>query len=129
MGKNLLSEIAESVGKEPEEISLIIDEFLLQLHRHIYEYKGLNGDFIGEELHYMLSRQAFFHLLGFLECFSKRYKWEPNSASEYLIRLGMRAEWLPYLHQVEAWKEFSKQPSRIDHTHAESNSMKTRLAD
>jgi len=101
----LIFEIAENLRMQPEEVSHVVDEFLLQLHRRIFEYVGLNGDYIGEELHYHIGKQSFYHLLGFLDCFSRRYDWDEGSSSEYLLRLGNRADWLPYRHQMEAWKQ------------------------
>ena len=112
MKEDLLEEVAENMGKERDEISAIIDEFVLQLHRRLYEYKGLNGDYFGEELHWQIGKQAFCHLLYFLDCFSERYEWEPGSALEYLLRLGTRADWMPYQHQTEAWKEKSESQNR-----------------
>lgn len=108
MNRSLLQEVAESLGKEPDEVAAIVDEFLLQLHRRFYEYKGLNGDYIGEELHYEINKQSFYHFLGFLDCFASRYNWESGSASEYLLRLGSSSDWLPFRHQIESWKEKSK---------------------
>ena len=108
MEKSIVSEIAENLGKEEEDVAAIIDEFALQLHRRLYEYKGLNGDYVGGELHYHIGKQAFYHLLGFIECFSAGYNWDEGSASEYLMRLGSKADWLPYRHQMEAWRIKSK---------------------
>jgi hypothetical protein len=68
----------------------------------------VNGDYLGEELHYHIDKQAFFHILGFLDCFAERYSWDPGDFSEYLLRLGTSADWLPYSHQTEAWKPQSK---------------------
>jgi len=52
-----------------------------------------------------IGHQAFFHLLGLLDRFSEKYQWEPGSANEYLMRLGSRADWLPFSHQCSGWKE------------------------
>ncbi len=99
---------AENLGLESAQVRNIVDEFLLQLHRDLVEYEGLNGDYIGESLPHQLPPQAFFHLLGFLDRFSERYQWEPGIADEYLARLGSRADWLPYSHQLSGWVESSR---------------------
>ena len=104
MEKSFAQDIAQSLGQEPSDVEAVLDEFVLQLHRRLFEYRGLNGDYIGEQLHYDLSPQAFYHFLGFLDCFSKGYTWEPGIATEYLARLGQRKDWLPYRHQMESWK-------------------------
>lgn len=103
--KSMIEQVAENLGMGAEQVAPVVDEFLLQLHRRLYEYKGLNGDFIGEELHWQIGKQGFYHLLGFLDCFSDRYQWEAGIASEYLMRLGSRSDWLPFRHQIESWKE------------------------
>jgi len=87
---------------EDEAVSHVVDEFLLQLHRRLYEYRGLNGDYLSEELHYQIGPRGFYHLLGFLDTFSDRYSWEPGSAAEYLLRLGRPADRARHQHQTES---------------------------
>jgi len=103
MSESLITNVARSIGMEDDAVRHVVDEFLLQLHRRLYEYRGLNGDYLGEELHYQIGPQGFYHLLGFLDTFSDVYNWERGSASEYLMRLGSRADWAPYRHQMESW--------------------------
>lgn len=83
----------------------VLDEFMLQLHRRIVEYEGMNGDYLGEELHWEMGKQGYFHFLGFLDRFSERYEWEPGIAHEYLARLWSRQDWMPFTHQLEGWQE------------------------
>lgn len=104
---NPIAETAVNLGLEESVVDSVIDEFMLQLHRDLVEYEGMNGDYIGENLSHSISRQAFFHFLGFLDRFSERYEWRPGSAHEYRMRLGSRTDWLPYSHQLEAWVESS----------------------
>lgn len=105
---SILGEVATNLGKDYDDIAPVIDEFLLQLHRRLFEYKGLNGDYIGEELWHEIGNQGYYHLLCFLDVFSERYQWEPGIANEYLLRLGQRHTWLPYGHQTEGWKPRSR---------------------
>lgn len=102
-----VGETAASLGLEDAVVRSVIDEFMLQLHRDLVEYQGMNGDYLGESLSHHLPNQAFFHLLGFLDRFSERYQWEPGTAHEYLARLGSRADWLPFSHQLQGWVESS----------------------
>ena len=104
MEPTMINEIAVSLGIEESEVLAVIAEFALQLHKRALEYRGLNGDFIGEELSYQVSPQAFYHLLGFLDYFSDRYSWSPGDATEYLLRLGRKADWAPFNHQMSGWK-------------------------
>jgi hypothetical protein len=104
MEPGMIDEISSSLGLEPSDIQAVIAEFSLQLHKRALEYKGLNGDFIGEKLSHEIPPQAFYHLLGFLDYFSDRYSWSPGDATEYLLRLGTRAHWSPFNHQMTGWK-------------------------
>lgn len=116
VGEHLIADVARTLGMEDDAVSHVVDEFLLQLHRCLYEYRGLNGDYVGEELHYQIGPQGFYHLLGFLETFSDRYSWEPGSATEYLLRLGRRADWAPYQHQMESWVDGRRARDADDET-------------
>ena len=105
MDEDLIANTARNLGMEDSVVRQVVDEFLLQLHRRLHEYRGLNGDYVGEELHYQIGPQGFYHLLGFLDTFTERYRWEPGTANEYLLRLGSRADWAPYGHQMEGWSD------------------------
>ncbi len=100
----MLSEIASNLGYDEEVVRAVVAEFALQLHRHAFEYRSGNGDFIGEELWSLVDRQTFYHLLGFLTYFAERYGWDDNSASNYLLRLGCQAVWAPFQHQMAGWQ-------------------------
>lgn len=91
--RTLIDQIAANAGEDPDVVSRVIEEFCLGLRRGLDEYKGINGDYIGEQLHWDISNRAFFHLLGFLDQFSEKYQWEPGSAREYVSRLFTEDEW------------------------------------
>lgn len=110
---------AANLGMDSSEVGHVVEEFLLQLHRDLVEYEGMNGDYLGESLWHRLSPQAYLHLLGFLDRFSERYQWEPGIADEYLARLGTRAHWMPYAHQATGWVESSRYGRRSPPTKAE----------
>ncbi|MGN8160650.1 hypothetical protein ACS8YF_18515 [Salinisphaera sp. SWV1] len=110
MSDSMIEESAKGTGVEKDIADSIVSEFCLQLHKRLYEYRGLNGDYIGEELCNDISGQAFYHVLGFLDKFSERYNWEEGSATEYLLRLGSRGEWRPFEHQTTGWKSGQEQP-------------------
>ena len=94
--RSFVEQIAATSGEDPEVVSRIIEEFCLGLRRALDEYKGVNGDYIGEQLHWDISNRAFFHLLGFLDQFSEKYQWEPGSAREYILRLFSEDDWKPF---------------------------------
>ena len=94
--RSFVDQIAANTGEDPEVVSRVIEEFCLGLRRSLDEYKGINGDYIGEQLHWDISNRAFFHLLGFLDQFSEKYQWEPGSAREYILRLFSEDDWKPF---------------------------------
>jgi hypothetical protein len=100
----MISEIADNLGFEEDMVKAVVAEFALQLHRHTLEYPGLSGDLIGGCLFAQLDRQAFYHLLGFLDHFMQHYDWDECAADEYLLRLGSRHEWAPFQHQMAGWR-------------------------
>jgi len=93
---SFLHQVSASSGEEPAVVNRVIEEFCLALRRGLDEYKGINGDYIGEQLHWDISSRAYFHLLGFLDQFSEKYQWEPGSAREYVSRLFTEDEWKPF---------------------------------
>jgi hypothetical protein len=105
---DLVGETAANLCLDRSTVASVLDEFMLRLHRGLVEYEGFNGDYIGEHLSHRLPKQAFFHLLGFLDRFSERYEWEPGTAHEYIARLGVRADWQPFSHQLGGWVESSR---------------------
>lgn len=96
MTRSFIDQIASDSGAEPAVVGRVIDEFCLALRRGLDEYKGINGDYFGEQLHWDIGNRAFFHLLGFLDQFSEKYQWEPGTAREYVARLLTEDEWKPF---------------------------------
>lgn len=94
--RSFIHQVAASSGEEPAVVNRVIEEFCLALRRGLDEYKGINGDYIGEQLNWDISSRAYFHLLGFLDQFSEKYQWEPGSAREYVSRLFTEDEWKPF---------------------------------
>jgi hypothetical protein len=105
----ITAEAAKNLGMEEEDVRKVVDEVMLLLHKGIAEHQvGGRQDYIGGALHFEVGPQAFYHLLGFLDEFSGKYKWEPGDATEYLLRLGRRSDWAPFQHQVRGWKYASQ---------------------
>lgn len=107
MNKNITCEVATLLGKSRDDVMETVELFMELLHKKAYEYKGLNGDYIGEELHYDMSDKAFYHFLGFLNDFDDKYNWE-QSASEYIARLSSRETWQPFSEQMQQWNKPTK---------------------
>ena len=106
--RSITDRIAEKVGNDPDLVGRIIEEFCLELRKGLDGYKGLNGDYLGEQLHWEISTRAFFHLLGFLDEFSGKYQWEPGSAREYILRLYSEDDWMPFSQEYMTPKENSE---------------------
>ena len=94
--RSITERIAEKVGDDPVLVGRIIEEFCLELRKNLDSYKGVNGDYLGEQLHWEIGARAFFHLLGFLDEFSGKYQWEPGTAREYILRLYSEEDWKPF---------------------------------
>jgi hypothetical protein len=88
--------ISREIGISPGDAEYAISRFLQWLSSNIQNYDEGNRDFIGEELHWKLSRATFYHLLGLFDEFSDRYSWERGSAAQYLLRIAPREEWPSY---------------------------------
>lgn len=101
---SIIAEVAERSGISEKQAACACDAFLEQLHRRLVEYRGLNGDYLGEEAHYELSDRGYYHLLGLLEQFSKRYTWDEGSSSEYLGRLPPIDRWKALAQETAGWK-------------------------
>lgn len=99
--KSLREEMSERLGLDESLVMAVVDEFMLQLHRRATDR---DDDYIGGALQFDIGPQALFHFLYFLDYFSKHYSWEPGTAGEYLLRIGSKREWAPFVHQVEGWR-------------------------
>lgn len=92
----MIEEISQATGIDKGAVQQVVDQLAMQLHRRLETYMGMNGDYIGESLHWEVGPRAFYHLLGFLDMFAEKYEWEPGDAREYLLRLGSPADWAQY---------------------------------
>lgn len=109
--RSFIDQVAANTAQEPAVVSRVIEEFCLALRRELEEYKGINGDYVGEQLHWDIGNRAFFHLLGFLDQFSEKYQWEPGSAREYVSRLFTEDEWKPFSQEYCRTKASDNPPS------------------
>lgn len=111
MNESIISETAENLGMDTAEVEAVINEFMLQLHKAQFERNEIvAGDYLGGTdiavLFRALPRQSFFHFLRFYEFMQRdQTGWEQGFASEFLMRLAPRSEWLPYAHQMSGWKQ------------------------
>ncbi len=109
--RSFVHQIAASSGEDPTVVNRVIEEFCLALRRGLDEYKSINGDYIGEQLHWDVSSRAYFHLLGFLDQFSEKYQWEPGTAREYISRLFSQDEWKPFSQEYSSAETTTQQLS------------------
>ncbi|RJP93882.1 MAG: hypothetical protein C4518_05070 [Desulfobacteraceae bacterium] len=99
----LYDEVAREAAISLDEARRASEALLKALHRRLVEYRGINGDYLGEMAHWELSEKGFYHLLGFVEEFSIRYSWEKNSISEYLGRLPPVERWKALAKEIRGW--------------------------
>lgn len=100
---SLHDEVAKEAAISVGEARRASEALLKALHRRLVEYRGLNGDYLGEMAHWELSEKGFYHLLGFVEEFSVRYSWEKGSISEYLGRLPPVERWKALAEEIRGW--------------------------
>ena len=90
---NPFEKIAIEIGIDPSDAEKAANLFLRWLRFAIPAHQSGNHDFLGEELHWMISRRTYYELLGFLDVFAGCYSWDTGSASQYLLRIAPREEW------------------------------------
>ena len=113
MARSFIDQVAADAGVEPAVASKVIDEFCLALRRSLNEYKEINGDYVGEQLHWNIGNRAFFHLLGFLDQFSEKYQWEPGTAREYVALLLTEDECKSFSQEYLRAKTSDDPPSAV----------------
>ena len=100
---NIHDEVAREAAISVDEARRASEALLKALHKRLVEYRGLNGDYLGERAHWELSEKGFYHLLGLVEQFSIRYSWEKGSISEYLGRLPPVERWKALAEEIRDW--------------------------
>lgn len=99
----MLERIAKDLNIDAELVSRVIDHFALSMHRGFAEYKGSNGDYVGEQLRLCVSPMAWYHLLGVFHLLATRYEWDEHATDEYLAHCGASDVWEPYRKQCAGW--------------------------
>jgi len=100
---NIHDEVSREAAISVDEARRASEALLKALHRRLVEYRGLNGDYLGEMAHWELSEEGFFHLLGLVEQLSIRYLWEKGSISEYLGHLPPVERWKVLTEEIRDW--------------------------
>jgi hypothetical protein len=111
--RSMKERIAEKVLTDTDLVGRVIEEFSLELRKELDGYKGINGDYLGEQLRWDIGARAFFHLLGFLDAFAGKYDWEPGLAREYIFRLYSENEWKPFADEYMPGSAASDQSSFV----------------
>lgn len=107
---SIIQKVSENLAMDTDDVEAVVNEFMLNLHRSLFEES--KGDDIHSSLYRELPRQAYFHFMLFLERFSEWFgELDSYTVTEYLTRLGGRAAWQPFVHQMASWTEFPP-PSR-----------------
>lgn len=96
-------EVAREADISVDQARRASEALLKALHKRLVEYRGINGDYLGEMAHWELSERGFYHLLGFVEQLSIRYSWEEGSISEYLGRLPPIERWRALTEEIKDW--------------------------
>ncbi len=89
----------------------------------MYEYEGMNGDYVCERLHWELSETAWIHLYFFLVLHQIMYGSDhpddvmlgSNIQLQYLGYLGESDRWQAYVDETKEWKMSSHLRDRWSH--------------
>ena len=100
---NIHDEVAREAAISLDEARRASEALLKALHKRLVEYRGVNGDYLGEMAHWELSERGFYHLLGLIEQLSIRYSWEEGTISEYLGRLPPVERWKALAEEIGDW--------------------------
>lgn len=99
----IVAAVAESAGVDERTASIVIEEFLLRLHKLEYENNYKHGGLI-ENIWHQLSERAFYHLLGFLESRSENSEWEAGTMNQYLGRMPPDERWERPFNEMMQWR-------------------------
>ncbi len=94
----LQEQIANEVGITGKQVCRVLELFALETHRSFHEVRR---DPIAELL-WNSSPMAFFHFLGSLRNFAEMEGGEFHP-EEYLLRMGVRADWEQFSDQMGGW--------------------------
>jgi hypothetical protein len=101
--KKIMIDVAAESKVSVRDAMSVVEEFLLRLHKLEYERSEYGVDFV-EEIRWEMSDRALFHLLGFIESFSKKGTWQPGDIGEYLGRMPPCETWQELSQEMENWK-------------------------
>ena len=105
----LLETIALQADIPPGKVLRVLECSFRELHRRIYEYDSVNGDYICEELLHELSEPAWIHLYLFVVFCRIKYgaDFPQDVISESTIQLQYLGEsnwWQRYFDETKEWK-------------------------
>ena len=103
MSDSILASVADSAGVDAETAALVVEEFLMRLHKMEYESNYEQFGFI-ENIWQQLSPRAFYHLLGFIEFHDANGAWETGYMGEYLGRMPPEERWEVPFNETKQWK-------------------------
>lgn len=81
MTDSFMRDVALASEIDEAKAMLVVEEFLLRLHKLEFERDKYQNDFVGE-VWWQMSERGFYHLFGFIESFaSEGDQWEPGTVS------------------------------------------------
>ena len=106
---SLVETVADQVALPPEKVLNVFEHSFRELHRRMYEYDGMNGDYLCEELVHELPETVWIHLYLFLVLYQIKYSSDhpEDVMSESITQLQYLGEsdwWQPYVDQTKEWK-------------------------
>lgn len=97
---DLFDRVSSKTGAEKDLVRQVAEELLAGLHKRL---KEADSDYIGQVADYDLGDRGYYHLLGLLEQFSKKYEWDAGTAGQYLGRMPPMERWKPHRDEMDKW--------------------------
>lgn len=114
MNKTLIEQVVAETGKDSEEVSSIVDSFLENLHRKMFEHDSKSSyfDYVHSLLFTEVSDKSFYHFLGVLHTYNDKCGGDNEltkaSIAHTLELSASREHWLPYIEEMQQWNKPTK---------------------
>jgi hypothetical protein len=103
----LIEDLAAQTGLPPATVEDILGRVFAHIHRRFYEGEPvpINGDYVGEGLHWDIGAEAYFHFIGILAWLARNNAYqESGEVIEYALRGLSPEDRERFQAQMDNWK-------------------------
>ncbi|MCL1077278.1 hypothetical protein D5R81_04835 [Parashewanella spongiae] len=116
MTKTIIEKVVADTGKDHEDVSEVVDSFLENLHKKMFEHNSKSSyfDYVHSQYFTEVSNKSFFHFLGILHTYADTQadnctsELTKASIAHTLELSASREHWLPYIEKMQQWKKPTK---------------------